>query len=231
MQFINSVHNHFMTRVSWNLRSCGYGVYVTTMETATATRTSTEKKRPLLRKTTILAFSRRSGSGGWREMKSGGEKRKPSLLTLTPLYLLPPPLSSLPHPLSTYSHPSFLVTPPPLYLLPSPPSSLPHPLSSYPHPLSPYPYRSSLLSSSSLFFAPVPLSERLKQANFSTFRFRHCTTTKWNFLNSNFKFFGGRRHKMKFFLFFPWTWIRFLTNFRWVMYLSRWILKQRKFPF
>lgn len=161
------------------------------------------------------------GGAKWR---AEGKKRKPSLLTPTPSLLTPTP--------------SFLLTPPPLYLLPSPPSSLPHPPSSYPHPLSPnphplspYPYRSSLLSSSSLFFAPVPLSERLKQANFSTFRFRHCTTTKWNFLNSNFKFFGGRRHKMKFFLFFPWTWIRFLTNFRWVMYLSRWILKQRKFPF
>ena len=127
------------------------------METATATvtRTSTEKKRPLLRKTKILAFSRRSDSGRWREMKSGGEKRKPSLLTPTPLYLLPPPLSSLPHPLSLY----------------------PHPLSPNPTPLSlPLPYPSLVFFLT--FLCSVPLSERLKQTNFSTFRFRHCTTTK-----------------------------------------------------
>ena len=51
---------------------------MTTMETATATRTSKEKKRPLLSKTTILgrvshcgiAFSRCADSGGWREMES-----------------------------------------------------------------------------------------------------------------------------------------------------------------
>lgn len=98
----------------------------------------------------------------------------------------------------------------PLSLLPPPLYLLPPPLFSLPHPLSPHPYRTPLLSSSSLFFALYPLSERLKQANFSTFRFRHSTTTKWNFLTSNFKFYGGRRHKMKFFLFFPWTWIRFL---------------------
>ena len=121
-------------------------------------------------------------------MKSGGERRKPSLLTST---------SSLPTPT-----PSFLLTPPPLFLPPPPLSS--------PHPLSPHPYCTPLLSSSSFFFARNPLSERLKQANFSTFRFRHCTTTKWNFLTSIFKFYGGRRHEMKFFLFFPWTWIRFL---------------------
>ena len=196
MQFINSVHNHFMTRVSWNLRSCGFGVYVTTTETATATvtRTSIEKKRPLLRKTKILAFSRRSDSGGWREMKSGGEKRKPSLLTPTPSLLTPTPS---------------LLTPTPLYLLPPPLSSLPHPLSPKPTPLSlPLPYPSLVFFLT--FLCSVPLSERLKQTNFSTFRFRHCTTTKWNFLTSNFKFYGGRRQKMKFFFFFPWTWIRFL---------------------
>ena len=203
MQFINSIHNHFMTRVSWNLRSCGYGAYVTTIETATATvtRTSTEKKRPLLRKTKILAFSRRLDSGGWREMKSGGEKRKPSLLTPTPSLLTPTPS---------------LLTPTPLYLLPPPLSSLPHPLSLYPHPLSPNPTPLSLpLPYPSLVFfltfrCSVPLSERLKQTNFSTFRFRHCTTTKWNFLTSNFKFYGKRRHQMKFLLFFPRTWMRFL---------------------
>ena len=172
MQFINSIHNHFMTRVSWNFRSCGYGAYVTTMETATATatRTSTEKKRPLLRKTTILAFSRRSDSGGWREMESGGKKKEA--------------LSPYSHPLSTYSHSLFPPDPTPSLLTPTVPLSC--------------------------FFASYPLSERLKQANFSTFRFRHCTTTKWNFLTSNFKFYGGRRQKMKFFFFFPWTWIRFL---------------------
>ena len=100
----------------------------------------------------------------WRVARNGERREKKEALS---------PYS---HPLSTYSHPlfppyptpslptptlSFLLTPPPLYLLPPPPSSLPHPLSSYPHPLSPkphslspYPYRSSLLSSSSLFFAP-----------------------------------------------------------------------------
>ena len=70
-------------------------------------------------------------------------------------------LSPYSHPLSTYSHPLFppyptpsLPTPTPSFLLTPPPLFLPHPLSPNPHPLSPYPYRSSLLSSSSLFFAP-----------------------------------------------------------------------------
>lgn len=143
--------------------------------TATATRISTEKKRPLIEENNnsglFQAFRQ------WRVARNGERKGKKEALS---------PYS---HPLSTYSHP---------------------PLFSLPHPLSPHPYRTPLLSSSSLFFALYPLSERLKQANFSTFRFRHCTTTKWNFLTSNFKFYGGRRHKMKFFLFFPWTWIRFL---------------------
>ena len=95
-------------------------------------------------------------------------------------------------------------------------SSLPHPLSLYPHPLAPNPTPLSLpLPYPSLvffltFLCSVPLSERLKQTNFSTFRFRHCTTTKWNFLTSNFKFYGKRRHQMKFLLFFPRTWMPFL---------------------
>ena len=173
MQFINSIHNHFMTRVSWNLRSCGYGAYVTTMETATATvtatamRTSTEKKRPLIKENNnsglFQAFRRLRVA--WNEERRGKKE------ALSPYF----------HPLSTYSHP-----------------------------LSPHLYCTPLLSSSSFFFARNPLSERLKQANFSTFRFRHCTTTKWNFPTSIFKFYGKRRHEMKFFLFFPWTWIRFL---------------------
>ena len=112
--------------------------------------------------------------------------------------------------LSPYSHPLSTYSQPPLSSLPHPLSPNPHFLSPNPHPLSPYPYRTPLLSSSSFFFARNPLSERLKQANFSTFRFRHCATTKWNFLTSNFKFYGKRRHEMKFFLFFPRTWIRFL---------------------
>ena len=105
------------------------------------------------------------------------------------------PLSTYSHALSTYSHPS-LLTPTPSFLLTSPPLSLPLP----------YPSLVFFLT----FLCSVPLSERLKQTNFSTFRFRHCTTTKWNFLTSNFKFYGKRRHQMKFLLFFPRTWMRFL---------------------
>ena len=97
-----------------------------------------EKKRPLLRKTTILAFSRRSDSGGWREMESGGKKKEA--------------LSPYSHSLFTYSHSLFPPDPTPSLLTPTVPLSC--------------------------FFASYPLSERLKQANFSTFRFRHCTTTK-----------------------------------------------------
>lgn len=168
MQFINSIHNHFMTRVSWNLRSCGYGAYVTTMETATATvtRTSTEKKRPLIKENKnsglFQAFRQ------WRVARNEERRGKKEAL-------------------STYSHPS-LLTPPPLSL--------------------PLPYPSLVFFLT--FLRSVPLSERLKQTNFSTFRFRHYTTTKWNFLTSNFKFYGKRRHQMKFLLFFPRTWMRFL---------------------
>ena len=131
------------------------------------------------------------GGAKWR---AEGKKGSPLSLLPRPLYLLPRPL----------------------YLLPPPLSSLPHPLSLYPHPLSPNPTPLSLpLPYPSLvffltFLCSVPLSERLKQTNFSTFRFRHCTTTKWNFLTSNFKFYGKRRHQMKFLLFFPRTWMRFL---------------------
>ena len=152
------------------------------------------KEKAFIKENKNSGLFQASDSGGWREMKSGGEKRKPSLLTPTPSLLTPTPS---------------LLTPTPLYLLPPPLSSLPHPLSPNPTPLSlPLPYPSLVFFLT--FLCSVPLSERLKQTNFSTFRFRHCTTTKWNFLTSNFKFYGKLRHQMKFLLFFPRTWMRFL---------------------